>query len=329
MSNRTFRRIASTAFAAVTLTALTACGGGSGSGGGKEFTGDTIKVGVFPSVNATDAHTDAFAESLEADGFKVEFVPVATPAEAAPQLIGGKLQFALMDMTTPLVAASQGTKFTMVAPGVVGTEPDADGWSSSTVWVPKGSPIKSFKDLEGKKFGVPALNSQIWLDIRTAVDEAGGDSSKIQWVETGRTGPDLLKAGDVDATVAPEPQGTSLRKEPKIQMLSGYTVAGGDLAYAFVSTEQFAKANPDLIADFEEAAIAGNKEVNALDNKGKAAIISKVMPDAPMELLEAAIYPEFQESPITEENVAFAIERMEKYGMLTDSAGVTPADMLP
>lgn len=327
-SQRTFRRFASAAVAAAALTVVTACGSGSAAGG-KEFSGDTIKVGVFPSVNATDAHADAVVKSLEADGKKIQFVDVATPAEAAPQLIGGKLQFALMDMTTPILAASQGTKFTMVAPGVKGTEPNAEGWSSSTVWVPKNSPIKSFKDLEGTKFGVPALNSQIWLDIRTAVDEAGGDSSKIQWVETGRTGPDLLKAGDVDATVAPEPQGTSLRNDPAIRMLSGYNVAGGDLAYAFVSTQQFAKANPDLVKDFEDAIIAGNKATNALDNKGKAAVISKVMPDVPLPLLEAAVYPVFQETPVSQDNVDFAIKRMEKYGMLKDSAGVTAEDMLP
>ena len=51
----------------------------------------------------------------------------------------------------------------------------------------------SVEDLPGHRFGVPALNSQIWLDLRTAVDEAGGDSSKIKWVETGRTGIEPLR----------------------------------------------------------------------------------------------------------------------------------------
>ncbi|UDY24587.1 ABC transporter substrate-binding protein [Nocardioides sp. Kera G14] len=328
-SHRSSRRIALAAIAAAALTSLTACGGGSGAAGGKEFTGDTIKIGVFPSFNGLDAQAPEVAKALEADGKKVEFVTIATPAEAAPQLIGGKLQFALMDMTTPLVAASQGTKFTMVAPGAVGTDPNSDGWSTSTLWVKKDSPIKSFKDLEGKKFGVPALNSQLWLDLRTAVDEAGGDSSKIQWVETGRTGPDQLKAGNVDATVVSEPNGTAMKKDPTVRFIGSYAQAGGDLAYAFVSTQQFAKSNAALVGDFEDAIIAGNKAVNALDTAGKAALAAKVIPDIPSELLQAAVYPEFAETPVTDDNVTFAVDRMKKYGMLDGSAGITPADMLP
>ena len=130
-SKRSFRSIASAAITAAALLAASACGGGAA--GGTAFEGDTIKVGVFPSFNAVSAYTDEVKSSLEDDGVKVKFVTVATPADAAPQLIGGSLQFALMDMTTPILAASQGTDFTMVAPGAEGTPLLEDDWSTANI----------------------------------------------------------------------------------------------------------------------------------------------------------------------------------------------------
>jgi ABC-type nitrate/sulfonate/bicarbonate transport system substrate-binding protein len=327
-SQRSFRRITSAAIAAAALLATSACGGG-GAASSEGFEGDTIKVGVFPSFNAVSAYTDEVKSSLKDDGVKVEFVTVATPADAAPQLIGGKLQFALMDMTTPILAASQGTSFALVAPGAEGTPLLEDSWSTANIWVAKDSDIKSVKDLPGHTFGVPALNSQIWLDLRTAVDEAGGDSSKIEWVETGRTGVEQLKAGNVDATTTAEPSGTASAKDPDMRHLTGYVSAGGDLGYAFVSTKQFAESNGDLVKKFQDAIVDGNKAFNAMDADAKAAVGQLVIPDAPAELLKAARYPVFQEDEITSENIQAAVERMKKYGMLEDSNAPSAEDLLP
>jgi NitT/TauT family transport system substrate-binding protein len=324
---RSSRRIASAAIAAATLLVASACGGGDANG--EAFEGQTIKVGVFPSFNAVAAYTDKVRSTLEEDGHKVEFVTVATPADAAPQLIGGSLQFALMDMTTPILAASQGTQFTMVAPGAEGTPLEDDGWSTANIWVSKDSDIKSMKDLSGHRFGVPSLNSQIWLDVRTAVDEAGGDSSNIKWVETGRTGIDQLKGGNVDATTTAEPGGTAAAQDPDLRHLTGYVSAGGDLGYAYVATKQFATGNADLVESFKEAVLAGNAEFNAMSAEEKAQVGQKVIPDAPIELLQAARYPTFSEEPISDANITFAVDRMKKYGMLDDSNAPSADDLLP
>ena len=325
---RSSRRIAAAAVAAAALLATSACGGG-GAANGEEFKGETIKVGVFPSFNAVAAYTDQVKSSLEEDGHKVEFVTVATPADAAPQLIGGSLQFALMDMTTPILAASQGTQFTMVAPGAEGTPLEDDGWSTANIWVSKDSDITSIEDLPGHRFGVPALNSQIWLDLRTAVDEAGGDSSKIKWVETGRTGIEQLKGGNVDATTTAEPGGTAAAKDPDLRHLTGYVSAGGDLGYAYVATKQFAAANADLVESFTDAVLAGNAEFNAMSAEDKAAVGQTVIPDAPAELLQVARYPVFSEEQISAANIDFSVERMKKYGMLDESNAPNADDLLP
>ena len=327
-SPRKLTRLVAAGFVAAALATMSACGGSSAAGGGKEYTG-TVKIGVFPSYQALPLYTDAATKAFKDAGIKVELVTVATPNDAAPQLIGNKLQFASMDMTVPILAASQGTQFSMVAPGSIGTALTADGWGTANIFVRADSDIKSIKDLPGHKFGVPALNSQIWLDVRTAVDEAGGDSSKIQWVETGRTGIDQVKAGAVDATTTSEPSGTAASKDPKLKHLTGFTSAGGNLAYAYVATKQFAASNPDLVKRFNDAMIEINKAYNASDVDAKAAFGQKVLPDAPVELLKASRFPAFQDKPVATDQITFAIDRMKKYGMLEGGKAPEASSLLP
>jgi len=335
-THRSFGRIVATGAAFMTAaTVLAACGGGSHSANsgksgnsGKEYT-DTIHIGVFPSFSALAVSSDEAKKEFAKEGLKVQFVTVATPADAAPQLVGGKLQFALMDMTTPILAASQNTNFTLVAPVTKGTPVEKDGWGTANIWVKAGSPIKNLKELTGKTIGVPAINSQIQLDIRTAVDAAGGDSSKIKWVETGRTGVDQVKSGAVDATTTAEPSGTAMANDPKLRRLAGYASAGGNLAFEFTATKQFADANPDVVKKFEAAVLADNKAIDAAPLSAKVAAAQLLMPTAPKALLQKARYSSFQETPISAANVNAAIERMKKYGMLESGKAPKAADLLP
>lgn len=325
MNSRFITKVAAAAAATLALTTLSACGAGGGDSD-EEFTG-TVKVGVFPSYNALPIRTEAAKEAFAEEGLKVEFVTVATPAEAAPQLIGGQLQFAIMDMTTPILAASQGTKFAMVAPSNYGTPIGDDGWGSGNLWIGPDSDITSVEELSGKKFGVPAMNSQIWLDIRTAVDEAGGDSSTIEWIETGSTGITQLKSDRVDVTTTSEPSGTALEADKEVKHLSGFVSAGGNLAFEYVATQGFAETNPELVDKFEKAIIAGNTAFNAMSVEDKAALAQTILPEAPIELLEASRFPTFLEEEITVEAVSAAIDRMDKYGMFEDEVP-EPADLL-
>ena len=192
-------------------------------------------------------------------------------------------------------------------------------------WVRADSKITSIKDMQNATVGIPQINSQIWVDIRAAVDDAGGDSSKIKFVEVPNTLA-ALKAGNVDVTVTSEPGGTVALADPSIKLLSGYTAAGGDVAYGFVTTQEFAKKNPGTVAAFRAAILKGNKATNASPEKRVEVAATYIKAD--QAILEKAKYPEFSEEPLTTKSVQTAVDRVVKYGLLEKSQAPKPASLL-
>lgn len=320
--------LAVAAVAAVSL--MGACGSdtepGSTSGEASDGKVETpaVSVAVFPSFNALGAQAAKAGGDFDSAGLNVTLSTVATPAEGMPQLLGGKVQFALMDLTVPAVARTKGVPLTLVAPGAKGTAPK-DGFGVGNLWVKAGSPIKTMKDVENATFGIPQINSQIWVDIRSAVDEAGGDSSKIKFVEVPNT-LSALKAGNVEVTTTSEPAGTAALSDKAIQVLSGYTAAGGDLAYAYVTTQDFAKKNPNTVKAFTDAIIKGNTTVNTDPAKRSEVAASYIK--APKALLDKANYPEFSTEPVSEANVQTSLDRLMKYGLLDKANAPKAADLV-
>lgn len=324
-SGRTRRAVV--ALVAITSVSLaSACGSDSqaatGGGGGVEKA--DISVAVFPSFNALGAQAGNADGTFKAAGLNVTLTKVATPAEGMPQLLGGKVQFALMDMTVPAVARSKGVPLVLVAPGAKGTPPK-DGFGVGNLWVRAGSPIKTMKDVQNATFGIPQINSQIWVDIRSAVDEAGGDSSKIKFVEVPNT-LSALKAGNVDVTTTSEPAGTAALDDSSIHRLAGYTAAGADLAYAYVTTQEFAQQNPNTVKAFEQSILKANTAVNA-DQATRVRVASTYV-KAPKALLEKAHYPEFGTEAISPSSVQTALDRLVKYGLLEQAKAPKAADLL-
>lgn len=329
MNRFKLRALAVASVAALSL-GLAACGASSA---GSAASDGTVKVAVFPSFSSLGAQEALADGAFKAQGLNVSFVTVNTPADVAPLLSSGQVQFGLMDMTTPVLAAAKATTvpFVFDAPATKGTPLASDGWGTANVWVKKGSKITSIKDLQSSRFGIPQLNSQLWLDVRSNVDAAGGDSAKIQWVQIPDPAQNVaeIKSGQIDATTTSEPTGTSLTSDPKLTHLGGFVSNDGHIAYSFASTSKFADKNADTVKKFETAILQGNKEFNALDATGKAALAGKVNAKWPADLLTQARYSTFAESAVTAADVQFSIDRMKKYAMLDGSSSLKAADLLP
>lgn len=331
MNIRTLRTLAAAGVAALALGSLSACG--SDDGNAEAVASGKLKVAVFPSFSSLGVQEAMDEGAFEDAGLDVEFVTVNTPADVAPLLSSGEVQFGLTDMTTPVLAAAKATEapYVFVAPSTKGTPLTDEGWGTANVWVKKGSKMSSIKDLSTSKFGIPQLNSQLWLDVRSNVDAAGGDSSKIQWVQIPDPSQNLtqIKSGQIDATTSSEPTGTSWASDGGVEHLGGFVSNEGHIAYAFAATGEFASENAELVEKFETAIIAGNKTFGALDQAGKAQVAAKLNSKWTPELLNNARYSNFGEAPVATEDIQFTIDRMKKYDMLGADSKLQAADLLP
>jgi len=126
------------------------------------------------------------------EGYEVELIPLAPPAQSVALLIAGQADFAQLNASVAVQAQSlnnQPVKLVM-GNGVI-------DWS---VGVLEDSPIRSITDFKGKTVGVFGLGSGGVAILRSYFKDKGIDPDKdVQFVATGAGAPaiDALKTGRV------------------------------------------------------------------------------------------------------------------------------------
>src|SRR5690606_23188048 len=93
---------------------------------------------------------------------------------------------------------------------------------------------------------------------------------------------------------------------------------GGGSAYVWVTTRAFADANKDIVKAFAEAVREGNKAVN--DDRDLLVRTAAEVLGADAELLEKAAFPVYAETPLTEDDIEFSVEYMNKYDIIEKAA---------
>lgn len=282
-----------------------------------------VTVAVFPSMNSTAAAVAQDEGIFARVGLAVGLEVLGTPGQAIPQVLGGQVHFALVDLTAPLIAMGKGVPIVYVAAGVVGrppTEPGRLGFGN--IWVRPESPITTIRDLERATFALPEINSQIWVTIRRAVDEAGGDSSRIRFLEAPNTVA-ALKAGQVDAITTSEPVGTLCLDDPAMRFLAANPSRG--MTTAFISSMRFARRNPDTVLAFRAAMLEANRRVNS-DSAVRVEAATSIMQADPA-LIARSVFPHFSEVPLTPEDILDSTSAMQRYGLLPESVP-TPVEAL-
>jgi NitT/TauT family transport system substrate-binding protein len=275
----------------------------------------TVRLTVFPSLNALGSRVADTEGFFTKNDLKVTLTNGTNAATAIPQMIGGSVDIVLMDMVTPIIARSKNVPLVMVAPAGVTKKP-VDNRGFVNVIVRAGSPLKSMKDLTGHSVGIIQINSQPWMDTRAAVDAAGGDSKKIDFVEV----PNLataLEQGQVDSIVVPDPISAIELADPANALLGSVATEDrvGAPEYAFVTTEKFATANPQTIARFQKAVIEANKLVNSDRDLGLKVAASYI--DLPAEILAKATIPQMGTTALVSDDVAKSTKRMGTYELIT------------
>lgn len=247
------------AVAALGILALSACGSGSPSGGADgsaaEAGGDLekITVGVIPIVDTAPIFLGDSKGFFEEEGLDLEIQTATGGSAIVPGIQSGSYDFAFSNYVSLMVANDKGLNMKVVANGVT-TTGDADKDFGAVV-VTEDSPIKSAKDLAGKKVSVNNLSNIGDITVSQIVKDDGGDPQTVDFVEVPfPDAPAALENGIVDAAWILDPfLATSL--EDGARVISHNFVDFDpelDIAGYFTSAEKVT-AEPEQTAKFQRA----------------------------------------------------------------------------
>ncbi|GAB3276689.1 ABC transporter substrate-binding protein [Sinomonas notoginsengisoli] len=269
------KRLATAAAAALTVLSLAACGSGSPSGGTQTAGGaggqaQKITVGVIPIVDTAPIWLGKSKGFFTDEGLDLDIQTATGGSAIVPGVQSGSYDFAFSNLISVMVARDKGLDMRFVADGASSTGDPAKEFGA--VLVKGDSPIKTAKDLAGKKVSVNNLSNIGDTTIKSVVEKAGGDPSSLQFVEVAF--PDAqaaLDKGVVDAAWILDPFRTAgveagdrvlsnnfVEFDPKLD-IAGYFTSGdtiknkpelaGKFTRAMNKSLEYAQGHPQEVRD--------------------------------------------------------------------------------
>jgi NitT/TauT family transport system substrate-binding protein len=239
------------------LVAVAACGssGDSGGSGKSPSSGGTttVKVGIIPILDVAPLYLGQEKGFFSKHGLKLSMTPAQGGAAIVPGVVSGQFQFGFSNVTSLMIAQTNNVPVKAIANGVAST--GKKGADFGGIEVKKGSSLKTAKDLEGKTVALNTLKNINETAVRAAVHTAGGDPSKVKFVELAFDQmPAALAKGQIDAAMAVEPALTTIKSQGGTEIASPFIDIAPDLTIAmYFTSTQYAAKNPAVVKAFQEA----------------------------------------------------------------------------
>lgn len=242
---------------AAPLALVAACGGSddepavTGGGGGGEL--EQVSVGVIPIVDVSPIYLGRQQGFFEECGLDLTLETAQGGAAIVPAVVSGQWQFGFSNITSLLLAASEGLPLRVVANGTAST--GEQGADFGAVVAPPDSGITGAADLAGRTVAVNTLNNIGTTTVRESVRAAGGDPDGVQFVELPFPEmPAALEQGNVDAAWVVEPF-LAVSTDAGAQVVtSNFVDTADDLTVAaYFTSEQYAQQNPEAVECFSDA----------------------------------------------------------------------------
>ena len=247
------RILVAAAVAATLLAATAACGSDDDNRPVPAAGGTKVGLGVIPIVDVAPVYLGKAKGFFSSRGIDLTLVQEQGGALIVKGVLGGKYQFGFSNMTSLMAAEVGGAPLKVVANGVAST--GRAGRDFSAIVVPFGSPIRSAKDLAGKKIAVNTLKNLGDTTIRQSVRKAGGDPRGIQFTAMPFSEmPGAVQTQQVDAAWVVEPALSEAITLGGQVLTSNFVDTAPDLTVAsyFTGTALIGK-DPDLVGKMTAA----------------------------------------------------------------------------
>lgn len=251
------RRIIGLVAAVVTVATAAGCGSSSPGSGSSSASGGSkttkVTVGIIPIVDVAPLYLGQKKGFFAERGIDLKMELAQGGAAIVPGVVSGQFQFGFSNVTSLMIAQTKGVPIKSVVNGVATN--GKVGADVTGVAVKKDSPIKSAKDLAGKTVAVNTLQNIGDTTVRESVRKAGGDPSKVKFLEMPFDQmPAALDGGQVDAAWMGEPALTIAKGQGARVVASPFAETDPKLTAAtYFAATKLTKENPDLVKKFTEA----------------------------------------------------------------------------
>ncbi|MEU5549716.1 ABC transporter substrate-binding protein [Micromonospora sp. NPDC047793] len=186
-------------------------------------------------------------------GLRVEVDTQTSDLTSVPSVLAGKVDFATGDLTTLIVARTQGLDVKAVVPASAST--GKAGADYGALVVAGDSGITSPKQLEGKTVAVNILTNIAAAAAREAVRTAGGDSDSVKLVEIPFPQvPAAISEGRVDGAWVVEPFLSAAKAQGAVPVGWGFTDLAEDLTVsAWYTSGTYIGQRPEVVSAFRDA----------------------------------------------------------------------------
>jgi NitT/TauT family transport system substrate-binding protein len=176
-----------------------------------------LRVGVVPIIDIAPLYAALDQGYFKEAGIELELTSAPASNALLTQLAAGQLDIAFSNIVTIMQAIENGIDFKVVLPGTLMKA----GNDVNPCIVMKDSPIKTAKDLEGKRLASVGLNNIIWLYAREWMERNGADVTKVHIIEVPFAQmQDALFSGQADSVCPTEPFFTRAMETGKVRVLA-------------------------------------------------------------------------------------------------------------
>ena len=237
-------RVMAVVLMAIFGAVVAGCGDSGGGGGASGNEPATLKVGVIPIADVAPLYVGIDQGFFKDEKLTIKPQLAEGGAAITPAVVSGDNQIGFSNNTSLLIAASKKLPIQIITQGVLAGKTEKEAWAD--LMVPKGSPIKTPKDLEGKTIAVNTLKNVCELTIKASLEKEGVDVDKLKFSEI--PFPDMngaLESKRVDAACEVEPFVSQAKAAGSTGIDPFYVKTAPDLSVAtYFTSKQYAAAEP-------------------------------------------------------------------------------------
>ncbi|HEV8021880.1 MAG TPA: ABC transporter substrate-binding protein [Candidatus Lustribacter sp.] len=231
---------------------------------GRTQTATPVRVAAIPLESASEVLYARDMGFFTKAGLDAQIQTMVNGTAIAAALVSAAVDIGYVTLDALAAIHAKGIPLVVIAPGGEYLSPSHTG----ALLVAGNSPIRQAKDLNGKIIAVVALNGVTHLSTRAWIDQNGGDSSTIKFVEIPPPSiPAALDAGRVDAAYDGEPYLEIAKKTDRVLVYGFDAIAKHYLSSMWCAAQPWAQEHPDVIGRF----VAAMRETAAWANKNPAA----------------------------------------------------------